>query len=207
MKYVRFLNCLIDLSKWNFAPRLETEFWVKKAIKYAEKRSRHIKLLDMFAGTGCIGIAILKNVKNSRVDFADINEEAIGQIKVNLKLNKINPGRYEIYRSDLFEKIKGDYHFIFANPPYVARDRINEVQPTVLKYEPPAALFGGKKGLFFINKFLKQAKNFLEKQGVIFLEFSPEQKEEIKKILAKNNYKKCRFFRDQFKKYRCLKCS
>ncbi|MDO8503072.1 MAG: methyltransferase, partial [bacterium] len=146
---MRFLNCRIDLSKWAFMPRTETEFWVKKAIskiKSDENTSRRIKVLDMFAGSGCIGIAVLKNIKNSQVDFVDIDKKAIEQIKINLKLNRIASSRYKIYQSDLFKKLKNKkYGYTFANPPYVAEDRIGEVQPSVLEYEPKKALFGGKK--------------------------------------------------------------
>ena len=88
----------------------------------------------------------------------------------------------------------------------MAKDKLKEVQPSVLKYEPKIALLGGKGGLFYIKKFLKQAKKFLTGPGIIFLEFSPEQKEDIEKILIQQGYKKYQFFEDQFKKYRFLKC-
>ncbi len=206
--FKNFLNCRIDLSERVLIPRPETEFWVRKAIRELKSaESRSPRILDIFSGSGCIGIAILKNIKSARADFADVDKKAVRQIKINLKLNKINPTRYKIYESNLFDKIKGDYDFIFANPPYVAREKISQVQPSVLKYEPQIALLGGKKGLSHIKKFLGQAQKFLTRQGIIFLEFSPEQKEDIRKILAKKKYKKCRFFKDQFKRYRFLKCS
>ncbi len=208
--YTKFLNCPIDLSKKVFIPRVETEFWVKKAIKEIKLTTNNqqlttkcIKVLDIFAGSGCIGVAILKNIKNSFVDFIDVDEKAISQIRINLKLNKIPRERCKIYKSNLFEKIKGEkYDFIFANPPYVAKEKLKEVQPSVLKYEPKKAIFGGKKGLYYIKKFLKRAKPFLAKTGVIFLEFDPEQRRDIEKIIKKVNYKRFKFFKDQFKKYR-----
>ena len=234
--YTKFLNCRIDLSKKVFIPRIETEFWVKKAIKEIKKsqkskvpirpslralgKSQKFEILDMFAGSGCIGIAILKNIKNSFVDFVDIDKKAIGQIKINLKLNKISPKRYKIYQSNtraerkvkkifisstLFEKLKGKYNYIFANPPYVAKERLKEVQPSVLKYEPKISFLAGKKGLFYIRKFLKEAKRFLKPGGIIYLEFDPEQKNDILNILKKENYKNSRFFKDQFKRYRFAK--
>jgi len=206
--FIKFLNCKIDLRNRVFIPRIETEFWVKKAIKELKIENCKLKIdaLDIFAGSGCIGIAILKNIKNSYVDFADTDKKAIGQIKINLKLNKIPRERYRIYKSDLFEKIKNkNYNYIFANPPYVAKERLKEVQPSVLKYEPKTSFLAGKRGLFYIRKFLKEAKRFLKERGTVYLEFDPLQKKEIEDILKKKGYKNFKFFKDQFKKYRFVK--
>lgn len=206
--FVKFLNCHINLKKRVFIPRIETEFWVKKVLKNLKIENYKLKIdvLDIFAGSGCIGIAILKNIKNSFVDFVDIDKKAIEQIKINLRLNKISAKRYKIYQSDLFEKIKKKkYDFIFANPPYVAKERIKEVQKSVLLYEPKRAILAGKKGLFYIKKFLKKAKNYLKDSGVIFLEFDPLQKKDIEKILKKFGYKNFIFLKDQFQKFRVLK--
>jgi HemK-like putative methylase len=207
--FTKFLNCKIDLRNRVFIPRIETEFWVKKAVteiqKTANKRQK-TKILDIFAGSGCIGIAILKNIKNSRVDFVDIDEKAIAQIKINLKLNGISPKRYRVVKSNLFEKIKGEkYDFIFANPPYVAKERLNEVQPSVLKYEPKRAILAGKKGLIYIRRFLRGAKKNLKPKGIICLEIDPQQKEEINEILKRKKYDNFNFLKDQFKKYRVIK--
>jgi len=206
--FIKFLNCKIDLRNRVFIPRIETEFWVKKAIKELKIENCKLKIdaLDIFAGSGCIGIAILKNIKNSFVDFVDIDKKAIGQIKINLKLNKIPRERYRIYKSDLFEKIKNkNYNYIFANPPYVAKERLKEVQPSVLKYEPKTSFLAGKRGLFYIRKFLKEAKKFMKPGGIIYLEIDPQQKDEIKNILEKKGYKNFKFSRDQFKKHRFVK--
>ncbi|PIR02024.1 MAG: protein-(glutamine-N5) methyltransferase, release factor-specific, partial [Candidatus Nealsonbacteria bacterium CG11_big_fil_rev_8_21_14_0_20_37_68] len=76
---------------------------------------------------------------------------------------------------------------------------------SVLKEEPKIALFAGKDGLFYIEKFLKEAKNFLKKTGVIYLEFDPKQKEAIKNIIKREGYSSFQFRKDQFKKYRWAK--
>lgn len=202
----KFLNVRIDLSKKVFLPREETQFWTKKAIKKVQKEkegAKKIEILDIFAGSGCIGISLLKNLKNSFVDFVDVDPEAISQIKFNLKLNKISPRRYSIFHSNLFEKLeKKEYDFIFANPPYVAKERIFEVQERVKRLEPRISWYGGKEGIFFIKKFLTQAKNYLKKGGKIFLEIDPLQKDKISEILRKENYQEFRFFKDQFRKIR-----
>jgi release factor glutamine methyltransferase len=206
----KFLNCKIDISKEVFIPRVETEFWVKKALKdcklqIAKCKLEKPKFLDIFSGSGCIGIAILKNIRSSYVDFVDIDENAIEQIKINLRLNKVSPKKYRVIKSDVFEKIKRKYNFIFANPPYVAKERLNEVQESVKKFEPKISWYGGRGGLKYIKKFLKEAKNHLKENGVIFMEIDPLQKEEVEKILKNEGYKNFKFYKDQFKKIRWVK--
>jgi len=200
----KFLNTKIDLSRFSVLPREETEFWLKKVLKESENRQKKLKVLDLFSGTGCIGVAILKNIKNSLVYFGDIDNRALEQIKINLRLNKINKKRIRVVKTDIFSKIQGKYDLIFANPPYVAKERLNEVQKEVIKFEPKIAWYGGEKGMVYITKFLKRAKNFLKKSGRIYLEFDPLQKKEIEKILEKENYEFI-FLRDQFGKLRYLK--
>jgi HemK-like putative methylase len=204
-----FENCLIDLSKGVFLPRAETMFWIKKALKKCKLKieifgSKDSKFLDIFSGSGIIGIYILKNIKKSFVDFVDIDKKAIDQIEINLKLNEISPKRYKVIKSNLFEKIKDKYDFIFANPPYVAKERLKEVQESVKKFEPKISWYGGKEGLFYIKKFLNRAKEFLKDNGLIFLEIDPLQKEKVKELLEKRRYKNYKFYKDQFGKIRWI---
>jgi len=203
MKIKKFLNAKINLSKFHFIPREETKFWLKKALKELKNENKKLKVLDIFSGTGCIGIAILRACPElcRRVDFGDIDDRALEQIKMNLKINKINPNRVKIIKTNIFSNIKGKYDLILANPPYVAKERLNEVQLLVRKFEPKGAWYGGEKGIFFVSKFLKLAENFLKKSGKIYLEFDPQQGKEIKKILKGKNYK-YQFFKDQFGKLR-----
>ncbi len=208
----KFLNCRIDLSNRVFIPRIETEFWVGKAISEIKEENKGQKIktnvLDIFSGSGCIGISLLKNIKNVLVDFVDIDKRALRQIRINLKLNEIKKERYRVCESDLFDKLeKKKYDYIFANPPYVSKERLNEVQKSVLKNEPKRAILGGRRGLYYIERFLKKARYFLKKRGAIYLEFDPLQKKEIEDILKKYKYSQFKFFRDQFKKYRFVRVS
>ena len=205
--FKEFLGCKIDLSKKVLIPRPETEFWVEKEIgeimhNPVINTGQNLRILDIFSGSGCIGLAILKNFRTAKVDFADKDKNAISQIKINLKNNFINKKRYKIIKSDVFKNIKDRYDFIFANPPYIPTTKKNKVQKSVLKYEPKSALFGGTDGLFFINKFLKDAKKYLNPDGKIFMEFDYIQKNKIEKLLKKYKYKKYEFKKDQYGKYR-----
>jgi release factor glutamine methyltransferase len=201
-------SCKIDLSKKPLIPRPETEFWVSEELKNIKTG----KVLDIFSGSGCIGIAILMHIKSAKVVFVDNDKNCIKQIKINLKLNNVDKKRYRVIKSNIFDNIKNKYDFIFANPPYIPTKNEIKVQKSVLKYEPKKALFAGKDGLTYIKKFLKQAKNHLNLDGKIFMEFDSPQKNEIEKLLRTlrrgsgrfcgTEYSNFEFKKDQYGKYR-----
>jgi len=193
--FTNFLGCKIDLSKKPLIPRQETEFWVNNILKDIRKG----KVLDIFSGSGCIGIAILHHVKNAKVVFAEKDKNCLKQIKINLKLNNV---RGSVIQSDIFSNVKGKFDYIFANPPYIATARKNKVQKSVLNFEPKSALFGGKNGLFYIRKFLKNARKHLNREGEIFMEFDSQQKKEIEKLIKKYKYSNCEFYKDQYNRWR-----
>ena len=126
--YKCFLGNKIDLSLRPLIPREETEYWVSIILKEIKEGSR---CLDLFSGSGCIGLSILKNVENSYCDFGEIEDKFIEQIKINLE--GIDENRYKIIKTDIFLNITGKYDYILANPPYVAEQRMNEVGDDVLE--------------------------------------------------------------------------
>jgi release factor glutamine methyltransferase len=196
-----FLGAKIDLSKKPLIPREETEYWVNLAIKTIKEGA---ECLDLFAGSGCIGIAILKNINNSFCDFGEKEDLFLEQIKISLDLNDVAEGRYNLIKTDVFSNIDKKYDYILANPPYVAESRIDEVGEDVKMFEPSVALYGGNDGMEYIKIFLNEASNYLKEGGVIYLEFDPEQKIMIEDIV-KNKYSRFDFFKDQFNKYRFVK--
>ena len=110
-----FLGCTIDLEYKPLIPRPETEFWVNDFIKNEIDETPRYKILDLFAGSGCIGIGILKNCQNCSVNFGEKNSNFIKQIKKNLKLNKINKKNMKFYKLMFFliflKKIKNTITF------------------------------------------------------------------------------------------------
>lgn len=194
-----FLGCHIDLSKKPLIPRTETEYWVEKALSEIAT-DKPIKILDVFSGSGCIGIAALSHLPNAQVDFADIDENTIEQIKINLKKNTIDSSRCAVYKSDVFDGLTEGktYDVIFANPPYIGTKHRERVQDSVFDHEPYTALFSGDDGMPLIKKTLVSLKDRLAPNGTFYLEFDDIQQGMLKMLLTDLNFTDFSLHKDQF---------
>lgn len=186
--WTNFCGAKIDLSLRPLIPRPETERYITEAIDDIKSRGNAggIKCLDIFAGSGCIGIAILKNISEARVDFVDIDDSALKQIMINLELNGVSKNRFYIIKSDIFENVSGTYDYIFANPPYIPAGC--PVAQSALEHEPHHSFLAGDDGFKFIRPFLYGVKKYLKGNGKFWMEFDASEKIEIENILQKNNY-------------------
>ncbi len=203
--WVDFLRCRINLSLHPLIPRPETEFWVERAIAEIQKKDgdKELRILDLFSGSGCIGIALAKHLPNAKMDFGEIDPKLCEQIKKNIELNNIDTNRVQIIRTDVFSDITESYDSIFANPPYIDPAKKATVQSSVREHEPHSALFADEHGLAFIKQLLIKASDHLNPVGTMFIEFGENQKEEIA-TLAKNVSWKHEFWNDQYGRARCV---
>lgn len=187
--YIPFLNCKIWLDSKPLIPRPETEFWAEKVlaeIKAFDNKSESVKILDLCAGSGCIGIAIAKNSPQTTVDFIELDKHQDTIIK-NCLENNITSERFRVFQGDLFSPLSDEkYDFILSNPPYIDKN-LNRVDNSVKENEPALALYGGNEGMEIIAKIINEAPKFLVKDGQLWVEHEPEQIETINN-LAKNKF-------------------
>ena len=229
--FVEFAGCRIGLSYRPLIPRPETEQWTLEVIKAlknlpltpsllrrgekpwvsppyqggARGGGLDFRCLDLFSGSGCVGIALAKHVPNATVDFGDIDERCLLQIKENLETNAIPPERFRIFQSDVFSGIPvaETYALICANPPYInPADAYSRVAESVKNFEPHGAVFAGEEGFEYIRKVLAHTKNFLLPGGRLYLEHDDIQKERIAELLDEYGYGDFSFHKDHFGKWR-----
>lgn len=160
-------------------PQPDTEILVEKAIEEA-KKIENVEILDMCTGSGCIGVSLAYYLKNAKITMSDISKNAIEIAKKNAKENKVLE-KTEFIKSDLFENIEEKFDIIVSNPPYIETDVIKSLSKQV-QNEPKIALDGGKDGLLFYRKLIKEAPNFLNDNGYLCMEIGYNQKEEVIKL-------------------------
>ena len=125
-----------------------------KEIPELLKKNQHLQFLEIGSSSGIILETAKKlGIKREHIFGADINQKAVEHCR-SLDFNCIY--------SDLFENVQGKYALIIFNPPYLPK---NSSEPT----DSQLATTGGLQGSGIINEFLKQAENYLEKNGKIFL--------------------------------------
>lgn len=176
-------------------PQPDTEILVEEAIKYANQIKENVEILDMCTGSGCIGVALAKHVKNAKVTLVDISTKALEVAKKNAKENEVKE-KVNFIQSDMFENIKDKFDVIVSNPPYIKTKVINELDLQV-QNEPHLALDGGEDGLKFYEILINEAPKYLKENGKIFLEIGYDQKKEVEE-LARNSklYKKIENVKD-----------
>jgi release factor glutamine methyltransferase len=158
-----FYGYKIKVDERVLIPRPETELLVYTA---KESLTSDKKVLDLCTGSGAIAISVRKET-GANVTASDISEGALSLAKENAK---INDASVNFVQSNLFENIEDKFDMIISNPPYIKSGDIDTLQKEVKDFEPVLALDGGEDGLEFYRKIANQAKNHLNKGGILLLE-------------------------------------
>lgn len=171
-----FLNTTIWLDSQPLIPRTETEFWIEKLISEIKQNATlPNKILDLCAGSGCIGVALSSAFPNAQLTFLEIDESHHQTIAKNCQFNNIPTERYTIVGGDLFTELtKQTFDLIVSNPPYIDVN-LNRTATSVTEFEPALALFAQNAGLQILEKIIKDAPEYLTKNGQLWIEHEPEQ--------------------------------
>lgn len=167
-------------------PQPDTEILVQEVINIANKYNQKLDILDLCTGSGAIVVSLAKKIKNCNFWASDISKDALKIAKKNASNNGVIVSFIE---SDLFENFSkfDKFDIIASNPPYIKTDVIKMLSEEVKK-EPKIALDGGKDGLFFYRKIIKEAKKYLKNGGILALEIGYDQKDEVEKLFKENEY-------------------
>ncbi len=127
------------------------------------------RILDLCAGSGCIGIACAHLFEEAEVELTDLSLEALSIAQINIQNYELGK-RVSCIESDLFSALAGQqFDLIVSNPPYVDREDFDSM-PAEYRHEPEMALTSGADGLDITRRILSEAALHLSEQGVLIVE-------------------------------------
>lgn len=177
--YVDFYDCYIKVDERVLIPRFETELLIEKVLNRIKKlKINNPKIIDLGCGSGCIAIALAKNLKRI-ITAIDISHKAISLAKENAILNKVTINFQE---ADMITFSLQNYDIIISNPPYVRKD---ETVGPEIKFEPQNAIFANNDGLFYYEKILKNIANNQKQPLLIAFEIGCNQEKSLENIIKK----------------------
>lgn len=179
-----FYGLDFNLTPSVLIPRPETELLVEQGIKWLRLHPPQHKVVDVGTGSGCIGIAMAKNIPDLRLLLTDISLEALSVAKINAEKYGLLD-RLEFLQADLLDGVPGPFDLICANLPYIPTPKMRKLP--VSDREPRLALDGGLSGTEVISRLLGQAKGQLVSGGLMLLEIESSHGDEVK-TLAKYHY-------------------
>jgi release factor glutamine methyltransferase len=190
-----FFGLAFHVSPAVLVPRPSTETIVENVLLHARaepgfggKTGEGLRFADVCTGSGCIAVALLKNLSKATALATDISAEALAVAKKNAERHGVTT-RVEFSQGDLLSPLAEaacgagrDLHYLLANPPYIPDHEWDAVPANVKDFEPHSALRGGPDGLMFVKPLVQGAAAFLRPGGVLMVEVAACTAEQVAEI-------------------------
>ena len=185
-----FFGLPLDISADVLIPRPDTEVLAQEAINYLRTLAGETRVLDLCAGSGCIGLAVASQVEGARVVLGEYSDAALKICRQNIRRNGLS-GRVVPIQVDALSKPDrslGEFHCIISNPPYIPRADIETLDASVKDYEPHMALDGGEDGLDFYRSIVEKWKEALVPGGRLYFEVGIGQADEVLRLMRREGF-------------------
>ena len=180
------------IGEWEFYGLpldISSEVLAERAITYVQTLGE-CRVLDLCAGSGCIGLAVAANAPQARVVLGEWSDGALKICRQNIRRNGLT-GRVVPMQTDARErpeKSLGDFQCIVSNPPYIPRGDISGLDASVRDYEPHLALDGGEDGLDFYRAIAEKWKEALNVGGRLYFEVGIGQADSVLRIMRSQGF-------------------
>src|SRR5215469_14395708 len=161
-------------------PRPETEHLIEAVIEL-HKDSPATRMVDVGTGSGCIALALAKELPAAEIHATDLSVAALEIARANAARHQLE--RIHFFQTDLLDALPGEFDFVVSNPPYVGESEGDTVQLEVRKVEPHNAVFAGLTGTEVISGLIAQAHAALCPAGWLVMEISGTIADDIRKLL------------------------
>ena len=184
-----FYGLPLDISPDVLIPRPDTEVLAGQAIEYIQTLGE-CRVLDLCAGSGCIGLAVASQVPQARVVLGEYSDAALKVCRQNIRRSGLS-GRVVPIQADAREKPEralGEFQCIVSNPPYIPHDDIAGLDTSVKDYEPHLALDGGEDSLDVYQTISGKWKDALVPGGRLYFEVGIGQADSVLRIMRAQGF-------------------
>ena len=184
-----FYGLPLDISPDVLIPRPDTELLAETAIRFVKEKGE-VRVLDLCAGSGCIGLAVAGQCPDCHVVLGEISEGALRICRQNIRRNGMQ-GRVVPYQVDALDKPPahvGEFECIVSNPPYIPDGDIAGLDVSVKDYEPLLALRGGTDGLDFYRNITRRWRDALSVGGQLCFEVGIGQADEVLRLMRQAGF-------------------
>lgn len=185
-----FYGLTLDICRDVLIPRPDTETVVERALTYLGEKEGPVRILDLCAGSGCIGLALAHHYPASTVVLADWSEDALRVSRQNIRRCGMS-GQVSTARVNAMEAppaLLSEFDLIVCNPPYIPTGDLAGLDRSVKGYEPRMALDGGEDGLDFYRAIAQKWKIALNAGGKLIFEIGYDQAPDVEAIMIANGY-------------------
>ncbi len=200
--YTNFLGVHIDLSLRPMIPRSESAFWLTRAIKELKEceraYARPLRLADVFAGSGALGVALATHLPTSTVDICELDPALKRQIEINIETNHLDVSRVHAITASALDGLSGTYDAIVAVPPYIPYSELSELDPEMIEYEPHLAFLAHDDGHEFLKLMIQEAGNFLHDGGTLYMEADMDDNDAIRETVKGTAWSSLEFWSDPY---------
>ena len=184
-----FYGLPLDISRDVLIPRPDTEVLAEQAIGHI-KTLGECRVLDLCAGSGCIGLAVAAQAPGARVVLGEYSDAALKICRQNIRRNSLT-ARVVPMQADALDKpgkALGEFQCIVCNPPYIPHDDIAGLDGSVRDYEPHLALDGGDDGLDFYRAVSEKWRAALAPGGRLYFEVGIGQADAVLRIMRTQGF-------------------
>jgi len=171
-------------------PRPETEHVIETVLQLVNGGRASLpgmRIVDVGTGSGCIALALAKELPDAEVHATDISPAALEVARANAARHQLE-NRIQFHETDLLQCLeRARLDFVVSNPPYVGESEQDQVQLGVRKFEPRDAVFAGPTGLEVIERLIPQAQAALKPGGWLVMEISGTIAQGTRRLLARWN--------------------
>ena len=186
-----FMGIDFTVNESVLIPRQDTETLVELVL--SKEKDKHISVLDMCTGSGCIAVALKLLGGYESVTAADISKAALETASGNGVRNNAD---ISFIQSDMFDNVSGSFDVIVSNPPYIPSGDIAELEPEVREHDPLTALDGGTDGLLFYRRIAEGCGKALKEGGRLYLEIGFDQAAALHAMLSSHGFDNIKVYQD-----------